>query len=106
MTPVKSSKVTTSARRRWLAQKRRTGQTLNVKPCQQVIRPNCSAWLFTRLDLAGAAIYLVFALWSHTAARAQTFGNVTMGGAGYVTGIIMCPNEPNLIYAKTDVGGA
>ena len=37
---------------------------------------------------------------------AQTFGNVTMGGGGYVTGIITCPTQTNLIYCKTDVGGA
>lgn len=43
---------------------------------------------------------------SQTESRAQTFGNITMGGGGYVTGIITCPGEPNLIYAKTDVGGA
>ncbi len=43
------------------------------------------------------------------AARVQaqtTFGNVTMGGGGYVTGIIACQSQENLIYAKTDVGGA
>jgi hypothetical protein len=38
--------------------------------------------------------------------KAQDFGNVTMGGGGYVTGIITCPSQQNLIYAKTDVGGA
>lgn len=29
-----------------------------------------------------------------------------MGGGGYVTGIITCPTQTNLIYCKTDVGGA
>ncbi len=38
--------------------------------------------------------------------HAQTFGNVTMGGGGYVTGVIACPSQQNLFYAKTDVGGA
>jgi xyloglucan-specific exo-beta-1,4-glucanase len=52
------------------------------------------------------ALGLMFALWNHTETRAQTFGNVTMGGGGYVTGIITCPSQQNLIYAKTDVGGA
>lgn len=37
---------------------------------------------------------------------AQTFGTVTMGGGGYVNGIITCPTQTNLIYCKTDVGGA
>lgn len=37
---------------------------------------------------------------------AQTFGNVVMGGGGYVTGIIACPTQTNLFYCKTDVGGA
>lgn len=36
----------------------------------------------------------------------QTFGNVVMGGGGYVTGVIACVAQTNLFYAKTDVGGA
>jgi len=52
------------------------------------------------------ALFLMFALWNHTEMRAQTFGNVTMGGGGYLSGIITCPSQQNLIYAKTDVGGA
>ena len=39
-------------------------------------------------------------------AKALTFGNVVMGGGGYVTGIIACPAQTNLFYCKTDVGGA
>lgn len=38
-------------------------------------------------------------------AKAQSFGYVAIGGGGYVTSVIGCPTEPNLFYAKTDVGG-
>ena len=34
-----------------------------------------------------------------------TFGQVSIGGGGFVTGIIST-NEPGLFYARTDVGGA
>ena len=32
--------------------------------------------------------------------------NVIIGGGGYVSGIVTCPTRQNLIFAKTDVGGA
>ncbi|MDD4968916.1 MAG: hypothetical protein PHT07_05765 [Paludibacter sp.] len=32
--------------------------------------------------------------------------SVKIGGGGFVTAIITCPQEKNLIYARTDVGGA
>jgi hypothetical protein len=38
--------------------------------------------------------------------KAQTYGNVAMGGGGFVSGIITSKIDPNLIYARTDVGGA
>lgn len=33
------------------------------------------------------------------------WNNVTIAGMGFVTGLVIHPNQPNLIYARTDVGG-
>jgi xyloglucan-specific exo-beta-1,4-glucanase len=54
------------------------------------------------------AILFALAAWLgvNQDACALTFGNVAMGGGGYVTGIIGCPGQSNLFYCKTDVGGA
>ena len=35
-----------------------------------------------------------------------SFGQVTIGGGGFVSGLISCPTEENLFFARTDVGGA
>jgi len=40
------------------------------------------------------------------AADKYQWKSVVIGGGGFVTGIITCPQEKNLIYARTDVGGA
>ena len=59
------------------------------------------------LLISGYCLFvLLLALLINGTALAQSFGNVTMRGGGYVTGIITCPSQQNLIYARTDVGGA
>lgn len=40
------------------------------------------------------------------AADQYQWKNVIIGGGGFVTGIVTCPTKQNLIFAKTDVGGA
>lgn len=39
-------------------------------------------------------------------AQSYEWKSLPLGGAGFVTGIITCPQEKGLIYARTDVGGA
>lgn len=52
------------------------------------------------------ALLLLLYVSNFQAASAQSFGNVAMGGGGFVSGIITSRIEPNLLYARTDVGGA
>ncbi len=40
------------------------------------------------------------------AADSFKWGNIAMGGGGFVSGIIASKSEKNVIYARTDVGGA
>jgi xyloglucan-specific exo-beta-1,4-glucanase len=40
------------------------------------------------------------------AEKEYEWNTVIIGGGGYVTGIITCPTEQNLIYIRTDVGGS
>ncbi|MFA9216976.1 MAG: GDSL-type esterase/lipase family protein [Sphingomonadaceae bacterium] len=35
-----------------------------------------------------------------------SWGNVAMGGTGFVSGLVTSKTEPGLVYARTDVGGA
>jgi hypothetical protein len=41
-----------------------------------------------------------------TAVQGTTWNSVKFGGGGYVTGLIYHPTSPNVLYARTDVGGA
>src|SRR3954462_7183685 len=55
------------------------------------------------------AVGLAFALAAaHPARAADAFkwGNITMGGGGFVSGLVASKTEMNVIYARTDVGGA
>lgn len=38
--------------------------------------------------------------------QTYNWGNVAMGGGGFVSSIITCPTQQNLIFCRTDVGGA
>src|SRR5215472_18616736 len=59
-----------------------------------------------RYQVAGFGFMSLFLATAQNATAQTTFGNVSLGGGGYVTGIIGCPGQQNLFYAKTDVGGA
>jgi len=66
--------------------------------------------LFTskKYSFPGSIIFVIAAMLLTLNIHAQDyrFGTLKLGGAGFVTGIITCPTEKNLIYARTDVGGA
>ncbi|UII27506.1 PKD domain-containing protein [Fulvivirga maritima] len=50
-------------------------------------------------------IFLCFISTSFTYGQ-HTWDNVAMGGGGFVSAVIAAPNDPNVFYARTDVGGA
>lgn len=56
--------------------------------------------------LLGLALGLPTALAEPSPREAYTWRNVAIGGGGYVTGIVTHPQEPDLVYIRTDVGGA
>ena len=56
-----------------------------------------------------AIVFLQLALFSiNIIAQTDTykFNSIRMGGGGFVSSIITCPTQKNLIFARTDVGGA
>lgn len=51
-------------------------------------------------------LYIYIVLSSALFAAPYTWKSVQVGGGGYVTGIIFHPAQQNLLYARTDMGGA
>ncbi len=49
---------------------------------------------------------VVFAAPARAGAQAYTFKNVVHNGGGYIVNVIFNPSQRDLIYAKTDMGGA
>jgi len=56
------------------------------------------------LSLIAIFCFLLFG--SVKAQESYIWNSLPVGGGGFVTGIVTCPQEKNLIYARTDVGGA
>ncbi len=50
-------------------------------------------------------LFLSFGTWK-LSAQTYAWDNVAIGGGGFVTGVITSKTEANLMYARTDVGGA
>jgi photosystem II stability/assembly factor-like uncharacterized protein len=66
--------------------------------------------LFARMNLFGLMFFLFLCV-KQTEIKAQTsipyrWNTVPIGGGGFVSGIITSKTQRNLIYARTDVGGA
>jgi photosystem II stability/assembly factor-like uncharacterized protein len=51
-------------------------------------------------------IFLLLLTFSAFSSENYKWNNVIIGGGGFVSSIITCPTQKNLIFAKTDMGGA
>lgn len=58
------------------------------------------------LALSSMLLFLTFDPAFSQTSEVHTFKNVRMGGGGLVSGVEYSPAEQNLVYARTDVGGA
>ncbi len=62
--------------------------------------------LRSRISLIHFISTVLLFLATTSGSQDYSWGNLAMGGGGFVSGIITCPTERNLMYARTDVGGA
>ena len=51
-------------------------------------------------------VALVPTTWATAQKECYEWSSLPFGGAGFVSGVITCPQEANVVYARTDVGGA
>jgi xyloglucan-specific exo-beta-1,4-glucanase len=51
-------------------------------------------------------LFVIFVNWRTVQAQTYAWSNVAIGGGGFVTGIITSKTQADLMYARTDVGGA
>ena len=76
--------------------------SVNKEECPmsiQVQYRSCFPWI-------GFIVAALLTIPNVATAETYRWGNVAMGGGGFVSGIVTSPNQANLIYARTDVGGA
>jgi hypothetical protein len=59
-------------------------------------------------SISGLFLFLFLIIFSSLKAQIEPYqwGNVSIGGGGFVLGVYVHPQNPDLIYIRTDVGGA
>ena len=62
----------------------------------------------SRLTGVHSFLVMLLGLLAVSAVQAQTYNwkQVQIHGGGFVTGILFHPNEPGLMYCRTDIGGS